>query len=327
MEDKTLNEVYDEVLGKGPAIEDLSAEAPPTGLPDGAYGQEDYSDDAEDGTDPRDPSTELSEEEEDLLGADDEFEDEEVDDDEYEDIPERLVEAGRTANLSERDIIELSETHPEALEALARSQEAAAVIPRAPQQSVAKETPADETPAEGFQPLKLDLTEDDREELGERSVTIIDSLVKKVNELGSKVQETGQATAEIRQQTTEERNRGIDDVFDKMSDDIPGLGKLSSGLSDEEKANRIFAAKTAHAAMQAYGNLTLEQALTKGASALRGDETKVKAKLVADLNRNKKRFISRGRGQKRGTPRKSVDERAVEAISNVLDDPKYHSHN
>ena len=325
MEDKTLNEVYDEVLGKGPAIEELSPEAPPAGQPDGAYSQEDYSDDAEDGTDPRDPSTELSEEEEDLLGADDEFEDEEVDDEEYEEIPERLLEAGRIANLSERDIVELSESHPEALEALARTQEAVVATP-IPQQSVVKEAPANETPVEGFQPLKLDLTEDDRDELGERSVTIIDSLVKKVNELGSQVQKNGQTTAAIQQNSIEDKNRGIDEHFDKLSKDIPGLGKLAAGLTADEKANRIFAAKTAHAAMQSYGGLTLEQALTKGASALRGDETKVKAKLVADLERNKKRFTSRGRGQKRGTPRKSVDERAVEAISKVLDDPKYGSH-
>jgi hypothetical protein len=316
-----LNEVYNQVLGEGPAIEEQEAGAPPVGTQDGAYSQEDYGDDAEDGTDPRDPST-MQEAEE--LQDTDEYEEEEVDDDEYEEIPVRLVEAGRAANLSERDIIELSETHPEALEALARAQEKPTPSPAPPQQNVRQEDQTQEPPAEGFEPLKLDFTEDDRDELGERSMSIINKLVDKVNTLGSKVAEQSNVTQGIQEQSVQAKIQAVDNTFDGLAEEIPALGSASN-LTEDQRANRIFAFGAAREAMRAYGNLTMEQALTIGANALRGQQTdtQVKAKIISDLNKNKKRFINRGRGQRKAKPRKSVEERALEAINGVLDDPKY----
>jgi hypothetical protein len=320
-----LNEVYEEVLGTGPALEEVEdAGAAPAGKGDAAYSQEDYGDDTEDGIDPRDASTAIEDK-----GAveteDEEFESEEVDDEEYEDIPERLVEAGRAGNLSERDIIELSETHPEVLEALARAQEAQPAAPPQQQKSVQKET-TQEAPAGSFEPLKLDFDDDDMDELGERSVKIISTLVDKVNSLGSQVAEQGQATKGVLEQGVQDKIRAIDETFDTMCEDIPALGATAT-LTADQKANRVFAFNAARAAMGAYGDMSLEQALTVGANALRGQQTdtQVKAKIISGLNKNKKRFISRGRGQKKAPPRKSVDERALESINRVLDDPKYHS--
>jgi hypothetical protein len=322
-----LNELYTEVLGNGPALEEKEdAGAPPSGTEDEAYGQEDYSDDADDGTDPRDKSTQKLDDEEGLLGTDDEeFEEQDVDDGEYEEVPDRLVQAGRAANLSDRDIVELSETHPEALEALANAQEAM-IHADTPHQKKSVNVPKEDSPkpAGSFEPLKLDFTEDDRDELGERSMSIINTLVDKINVLGGKVAEQGEATETIQQQSHAEKIRAIDDHFDGLAKEIPGLGK-SDSLTATEIANRKFAFGAAREAMRAYGNLTMEQALTAGANALvgQGKDTRVKAKIISDLNKNKKRFISRGKSRKKSTPRKTVDERALEAINGVLDDPKY----
>jgi hypothetical protein len=324
MDMNELNAVYEEVLGTGPELQDEPG-APPAGAQDGAYSQEDYSDDAEDGTDPRDTSTQVEEEVRDYIEDEEPFEAEEVDDEEYEEIDPRLVEAGRNANLSERDIIELSESHPEALEALARAQEQAFVKPQQSQpQNAKQEAPVQEPPVEGFEPLKLDFTEDDRDEMGERSINIINTLVDKVNQLSSKVASQEETTQTIQQQTDADRIRAIDEQFDSMAEEIPGLGH-SDSLTAEQKANRRFAFGAAREAMNTYGAMSIEKALVIGANSLRGQMTdaQVKAKLVSDLNKNKKRFIARGRGQRKTNPRKSVDERALEAIGKVLDDPKY----
>ena len=319
-----LNEVYDKVLGIGPAIEEVEdAGAAPAGKGDAAYSQEDYGDATEDGTDPRDASTEI-EDEEPVDTEDEEFESEDVEDEEYEDIPPRLVEAGRAANLSERDIIELSETHPEALEALARAQEVQQVAPPPRQKSAQKET-TQEAPAGSFEPLKLDFDDDDMDELGERSIKIINTLVDKVNSLGAQVAEQGQATKGVLEQGVQDKIRAIDDTFDTMVGDIPALGNTAT-LNADQRANRVFAFNAARAAMGAYGDMSLEQALTIGANALRGQQTdtQVKAKIIAGLNKNKKRFIARGHGQRKATPHRTVEERSIEAINRVLDDPKYH---
>jgi hypothetical protein len=319
-----LNNIYEEVLGTGPALEDeKDAGAPPAGKKDGAYSQEDYSDDAEDGTDPRDDSTLIEEEDGDGVETDDLDEGQEVD--EYEDIPSHLVEAGRAANMSDDDIRDLAETHPEALEALASAQESQNQQAAPPPKQSVKQTQTEEKPAGGFEPLKLDFTEDDRDELGERSISIINTLVDKVNTLGSQVAEQNETTRGIQERGVQEQIREIDNTFDGMSEEIPSLGTTAT-LTADQKANRVFAFNAARAAMQAYGNMPIEQALAVGANALKGQQTEnqVKAKLVSDLNKNKKRFVNRGRARKRSAPRKSVDERAVEAIGKVLDDPKYH---
>jgi hypothetical protein len=321
-----LNAVYEQVLGEGPVLEDEQTGAPPAGAQDGAYSQEDYGDDAEDGTDPRDDSTLDEDAVKEYIEDDEPFEGEEVDDEEYEEVPARLVEAGRNANLSERDIVELAETHPEALEALARSQEQAYVTAQpTQQQSVEVKEAQTEPTAGGLEPLKLDFDEDDREEMGERSIKIINTLVDKVNLLAGKVSEQQETTQTIKQQSDADRIRVIDETFDEMAEEIPGLG-MSSTLTAEQKANRRFAFGAAREAMTTYGNMSIEQALTIGANAVRGQmtDTQVKAKLVSDLNKNKKRFTARAKGRRRTEPRKSVDDRAIDAISKVLNDPKYH---
>lgn len=321
-----LNEVYNEVLGEGPALEEDPAGAPPSGRADGAYGQEDYSDDADDGTDPRDASTELESGEGGDITEEEELDTEkEPDDEEFEDIPERLLEAGRIANIAERDIIELSETHPEVLEALARSQEVTSKVAIETVKS-AKEEVAGKKTSDGFEPVTLDLSDEEKEDFGEGALKVIGTLVGKVNELGQQVSSQQQTTQVIAAQSEQEQVRQIDTFFDSVAKDIPTLGK-SDSLTAEQKQQRQYAFKIARGSMQAFGNtLTVQEALAIGVNALRGQmsNTQVKAKIVSELAGNKKRFTMRGSSRKRtGSSKKSVEERSLEQINRVLDDPKY----
>jgi hypothetical protein len=325
-----LNDVYQQILGDGVAIQDDGDDntGKSTGPVDQAYVQEDYSDDAEDGTDPRDPSTFQEEEDGEERVLDDEEAD--IDDDgeadldgeEYEEIPQYLIDAGRRANIADDEIVEIAEKHPEVLEALARSHESRGYQPLK-EQPKAQDEPK-RTPLKGYEPLKLELSEDEREEFGEQATGVIDSLVKRVNELGEKVHEQGSVTQSFQKESTNQKIQQIDTVFDELSKEIPALGKASS-LTDEQKANRIFAFNSARASIQAYGDMPIREALAKGANALRGQqtETEVKKKLIRDLDKNKKRFSPRPRGQRRPGAKRSVEQRALASINKILDSDEY----
>lgn len=327
---ESLNKVYNEILGAGPAIQDESLSKGGRREVDGAYVDEDYSDDAGDGKDPREEDA--FEEDEDLVGGtgsdddDDVAEDDgdEMDDtdDGYEEIPDRLVQAGRQANLADDVIVELSETHPETLEALARAQEAAAA--RTQQTNQRQTTQEDKAPAAdrgtGFKPIELDLSDEDEDEMGPRAVKLIKTLADQVNKLGGQVNEHNNSLNSVQQQSQSERIRQIDSYFDTLADDIPDLGKTGS-LTERQKQNRIFAFKTARNAMESYGISNDEEALAMGAKALKGQKTEaqVKQRLIQDLDKNKKRFTARGHSRQRPDKKMSVEQRAMAAINRVLD--------
>jgi hypothetical protein len=323
-----MNSVYNEILGEGPAIEDGDA-GKGAGRSDDAYAEEDYSGESGDGIDPRDDSTlnddddtNTDDDDNDYLGTDDDGDtddDDGTDDDGTEEIDERWVKAGRVANLGDDAIAELAESRPEALEALARAQEAAAVRQKPNATQDADET--DDTKDGGFKPLEFKFDEDDEEEMGSKALKVIRSLEAKVNELGGRLQDQQEGLGNIHRQSQSEKVRQIDLHFDKLAKEIPELGKTGS-LTDKQKQNRIFAFKSASNAMQVYGDLSDEDALTMGARALLGTKTKNQAKndLIRDLDRNKKRFTARGHSRQRPSKRKSVEERAMEALNRKLDE-------
>ena len=326
-----LNKVYNEILGAGPEIQDDSVETGGSRKVDGAYVNEDYSDDAGDGKDPReddafDEDDDLdsgtgSDDDDDDVAEDDGDEKDDVDDGD-EEIPDRLVQAGRQANLADDVIVELAETHPETLEALARAHEAAAArFQQTNQRQTVQEDKTQTVNREtGFEPIKLDLSDEDEDEMGPRAVKLIKTLADQVNKLGGQVNEHNNSLNSVQQQTQSERIRQIDSYFDNLSDDIPDLGKTGS-LTERQKQNRIFAFKTARNAMESYGISNDEEALAMGAKALKGQKTdaQVKQRLIQDLDKNKKRFTARGHSRQRSDKKMSVEQRAMAAINRVLD--------
>jgi hypothetical protein len=323
-----LNEVYKEILGEGePLVEEVAEEATGTNQVDGAYVEEDYTDDAGDGDDPREKQDDdlLSDGEDDDDGYDDDDGvDDDGDDDDGEEVPQRLVEAGLQANLSDDAITELLETRPEVLEAMARAFEVKTVIPESNSDSKEKNLKGNEENLDGFKPIKFDFDEDEIEEMGSKAVGIIGELTKTVNELGKKVENQSQTVGNVEKQREVEQIRQIDAVFDELSKDVPELGQTAS-LSEKEKQNRIFAFRAASAASEVFGETDMKKVLAIGANALKGQQTeaRVKEKLISDLDKRKKQFIGRGKSRKKPERKKSVEERAMSAINRVLDSSDY----
>ncbi|MHC4332613.1 MAG: hypothetical protein ACYSUV_02545 [Planctomycetota bacterium] len=332
---KDLDALYTEILGEGEPLKEDSDSDGNIAVGDGAYGQEDYSDEAGDGEDPREQEDEdLGYEDEDELFEDEASEEEDADEDgddgageeadEYEEeIPQRLVDAGRQANLSDDAIVELAETRPEALEALARSQEVLGGQQR--QKSVQQDASQQDTKksSTGFKPLELELSSEDEEEMGSKAVSMIKELTNTVNELGGKLDQVGGSLGNVQKQTQMERIRQIDAHFDSLSDEVPELGQTSR-LSNAERQNRVFVVETARQAMQVYG-VTDQEALAMGVKALKGQksEASVKQKLLGDLDKNRTRFTARARSRKRPEKKRTTRDRAMEQINRILDSDEY----
>lgn len=336
-EEKGLDEVYNEILGEGDSVEDKSGSVAGG---DPAYMDEDYSDDAGDGEDPRDKTTEKDAEDKDVetdenpesddTDESEDYDDQDDDDEDEELIPEHLVEAGRNASLSDDLIVELAESQPHVLEALAKTQEearkaaAAAAKLEGAEQKDGLDKP--EKKANSIEKLEVDFGEDD--EFSPTAKKAVQSLVDQVNSLTEKLNTHDQSFGEIQQQRQAEGTRRIDAYFDSVAEEIPALGKAET-LNQEQTEARLFAFRVARGAQQTMEGLSDEDALAIGVNALKGQftEQQVRTKVVADLNKQKKRFTARpkGRRQVSGKKGKSVEDRALGAINKILDDPAYHS--
>lgn len=332
-----LNAIYDSVLGKG---EPVGSAGRITGS-DGAYDQEDYSDDAGGGEDPRDEQAKNSEDlehNEDDAGMDDELDaaeeaksDESSDDDDTveEEIPMRLVEAGRRANLADDVIVELAETKPHVLEALARSQEEALRISGRNRTDEVEDAALQggKKSEKSLGKIELNLDEEDEFDFSPKAKKVIEELVGRVNALTGIIETHDESFERFQKQSQAEGSRRIDEFFDRVSKDVPLLG-TSKALTKEQKDARLFAYRVAIGTQQAYnGQIGDEEALAIGVNALKGQltEQQVKAKIVSDLDRNKKRFMARPKGRRQSTDgrHKSIEERSLAAIDKVLNDPKY----
>jgi hypothetical protein len=326
-----LNAVYNSILGGG---EPLTAEddARSAGLGDEAYLQEDYSDDEGSGQDPRDESTLKNEDETELddetVDAQDAEKEAGTDDSEEEElIPDHLVAAGRAARLDDKTIIELAETRPEILEALAAAQESArrAVIPQT--QDKAKDTEKKEDALDPI-PDDLGMDDEDYDDLSPKVKNTLKQLADRVNKLTETVTQQSQGIGQIQQKAQQEAIRKVDEFFDKQTKELPQLG-VSAKLTQEQADARLYAFRIARGAQQAFGGtLSDEDALMIGVNALKGQmkDSQLKAKLVSDLNKNKKRFTSRYRGRAGNETKLTAEERAMSEINRILDDPNYKSH-
>jgi hypothetical protein len=326
----SLNEVYDSILGKGTPLDGTGGKSAGR---DTAYDDEDYSDDSGEGIDPREDDS--TEEEDAKDSTEDQTEDELLDDDSddqeedsgEEPIDDRLVEAGRRANLSDEEIVELAETKPSVLEALAKAQESAARISQPNGEERPPVEPKKKAGEGKLKKLELDLSDADELDFSPKAKEVIEQLVKHVNELTGTLESHDKNFEVVQEQTRREGSRRIDAFFDEAAKAMPLLGN-SQKLDSKHKEARLFAWRVAMGTQQAYGGkLSDEEALTIGVNALKGQltETQVKSKIVSDLNKNKNRFIARPKGRRpiQGGQSKSAEDRAMDAINRIMDDPKY----
>ncbi len=325
-----LDKVYDNILGEsGESIATAEPEEKADAKGDPAYKEPAYDgQDGDDGVDPRDPSTKPDEDE----PEDDEDEGEgepegEAEAEEYEDIPDELVTAGRRAGFTDEEIIDLDAEQPKVLKALAAAQKKA--IGPVQEKKAPEEPKPDEKPAKKPESLELkfDLPGLD-EELSQVAGPVqeaFNKLLSRVSELESGLGKTQESVAGVEKGRQAEMFRQVDVFFDKQAEQLPELGTFGE-LEQSHVDARMYAWNIANDLITASkGKTGLQEALKIGVNALRGQvsETKLKARVVSDLNKRKRKFSPRPRGRRRGDKPKGEEERGMAAINEVLDDPKY----
>lgn len=328
-----LNKTYDEILGQGePVVATEDPKEPAKGDP--AYSDPDYSGQGGgDKVDPRDPSTfpEKKDGEPEPEPNDNEPEGSEENTEEYEDIPDELVAAGRQAGFSDEEIIDLDATNPAALKALAKAYK------QATGPEVKKAAPAEPKAAADAEPekkaeelaLNLDLAglDDELSRVAGPVQDVVTKLIKRVADLSDELGKTRNVVDAGEQHRQAEGIRQIDAFFDSQAKEVPGLG-TSGKLTETETDARIYAWRIAKAMVNdSNGELVMGEALKIGVNALKGQttEVKLKARLASDLNKRKHKFTARPRGSRRTDKdsAKTEKERGMAAIGEVLDDPKY----
>lgn len=335
MDMSKLNTVYDAILGQGDPVvtEDGEPEAPAKGDP--AYVNPDYSGERGDKIDPRDPTTLPKKDDEPEPEPDEDIEPEGSEEvtEEYEDIPDELVAAGRQAGFSDEEIIDLDATNPAALVALAKAykqatgpQPAAKAAPAEPTEPV-PDTKAKAKAEELALTLDLAGLDDELSRVAGPVQDVVNKLIRQVADLKDKLDKTN-ITVDAGEKSREaEGNRQIDVFFDNVAEQVPELG-TSGKLTETQTGARIYAWRIAKAIVNdSGGQVTMPEALQVGVNALKGQtkEVKLKARLASDLNKRKKQFTARPRGSRNrsGVPQQTEEQRGVAAVSKVLDDPKY----
>lgn len=219
---------------------------------------------------------------------------------EYEDIPDDLVAIGRKHNLSDEQIVKLSEETPEVLEALAAAELKLAALP---QDEKKEDTQKTKTAEDG-----LDISLDG---LDDKSKAIFEKVVSELKEVKGKIAKT-----EVERQ--QESDRLIDKVFDSV-ENVPDIGKTKT-LTDEQFAIRKGVWGIA-ASFQHMGGGTTEECLKKAVEAYANQDGKnAEESLRRKVNKSKKRFTARPGGQKSKGPKKSQEERALDVIDEKFDE-------
>lgn len=332
MDMNELNKTYDEILGAGePVVATEEPKEPAKG--DAAYGNLDYSGQSGDKVDPRDPSTfpEKKDDEPEPEPDDNEPEGSVKDTEEYEDIPDELVAAGRQAGFSDEEIIDLDATNPAVLTALVKAYKQATGPEVKKAAQVEPKAVADTEPKKKDEELALNLDlaglDDELSRVAGPVQDVVTKLIKQVADLKDDLGKTRNVVDAGEQHRQAEGIRQIDAFFDSRAKEVPELGK-SGELTETETDARIYAWRIAKAMVNdSNGELAMGEALKVGVNALRGqtNEVKLKARIASDLNKRKKQFTARPRGSRRtgGGSAKTEKERGMAAIDEVLDDPKY----
>ena len=233
-------------------------------------------------------------------------------------IPDNLTKAGRAYGLTDETIIDLSENHPDALEAMARSYE------RLQAGSLIGPAPGQAPPKQPELPKPMDRISVDVSALDEDAGKTIKGMESTVNKLVDANNELRKELFAVRgglqtTQATEQARRVsyIDSLFDKVAE-FPELGKTTA-LSTDQKALRGDVYDMAIRWQRRSGG-SFEDSLEKAATGFRGlygrgapPENKERD-VVSKLNRRKTKFTARPTGQKTTQRFASSDEKAMAVL-------------
>jgi len=306
---QALSEKYDEIFGKVPALPDDSRDDPEN--------NPEY--------DELTRAEEAKEEDTEVLETESEEASEPAgDEDEYEEIPDDLVEAARAYGFTDQEIVRLAEDSPKTLEALAEAHKNYITAVKAKQVPPSVKTEAEKASPQEQKKEKLEYLEvGNLEDFDEGAQQVIKSLVKshnklidqlnKVNEQVSSVDEKTKTFEAAQQQQFETY---IDGLFDAI-DDVPQIGK-SSSLTPQQDKTRQEIYNTAVMFQRISGG-TIEDNLIKAVKAFKGiyAPKNVESDVIKKLNANKKRFTARPRRPKATKQYASEEERVLSVMDEV----------
>lgn len=348
---KDLESIYKEVIGgpapaaatesDSPSDEGDSSEAPASkSVGDKAYKQPKY-----DGTSgERDPREDFIEDEGDdkpWQEGDPEPEDEgdskkskksskpEGKEDDFEPIPDHLVEAGRLNGLSDDEIVKLAEDNPRYLEVLARNVADLRSISKSgvPPKEEDKKAEADkkETLPDANFEFDEDLADESTVKMAKYIKSVVPSLTKKIEALEGQLKAQEQDLGGVKEVARAEAIRRVDGYFDQRVADLPVLGETKT-LTQSQKEARIAVHATAMMLQKGSdGKIGDEQALSMSIDMFRGriTDSKSKAKLISDLSARKQKFTARpSHGKKplleRQSGKQSEEDRVLEVVEEHL---------
>ena len=171
--------------------------------------------------------------------------------------------------------------------------------------------------------MELDLTEldldPDVEQLIKKLESGFNKMADRVTQLQQSQQDGKGDVESLKASAQQQANQRVDSFFDSVSEDVPALGNTKKGLSKAEVEARQYCHSIAHAVQGAQG-ITDAEAFKIGVNALKGQvtESKLKAKLIGDINNQKKRFTSRPKGRKTrevATAKETPQEKGVRIIA------------
>lgn len=327
---KELSQTYSKIFQGGTAEKPAKSGSKQR---DTAYEEPDYSGEGSDGVDPRDPSTFKEEddktekpqpepENEDLeTEPEGEGEDDKTKEDDFEEIPERLVAAGRRRGYSDEKIVKLAEDSPEVLEDLADLMEMATIgqdfKPSAEPQTKPEEKAEEVKQVEKIH-LDTDLIEagDDVKSVIKKLESGYNSMVDRVNELQGKTKAHDESLESFTTRQQQDYVRQVDTYFDQASKDYPELGK-----SGQLSADQVEFRQKVHddaVALAASGNRSMGEAFEFVLNSYKGQqgEKHTKERLRKDLETRKKQHTARPSHRKESSSNTSPESRAMEAIEN-----------
>ena len=187
-------------------------------------------------------------------------------DEEYEDIPDELVAAGRQAGYSDEEIIDLDKDNPAVLEALARAHKAKGPEPEAKAKPEPKPEPDKKPdPKPESLELKFDLPglDDELSQVAGPVQEAFNKLLSRVSQLESGLGETQDSMAGVEKGREAEMFRQVDVFFDNQAEQLPELGNSSKFDQDAVDA-RMYAWNIANDLMTgSQGKIELKEALQR----------------------------------------------------------------
>jgi hypothetical protein len=237
-----------------------------------------------------------------------------VPEEESEPIPSEQVEAGYAAGLTEEVIVQLAETNPAVLKALAefrsRAKEPASV------EEISEEKVEGPTVLEYVKSPELDFKDEKVKDLFAGLVGNQNRLIDQLNQVNQVLHENKMTVLQTQKAESEKFDAFVDNYLDAKVKDCPAIG-LSRSLGGEQLQTRQGIFAIAKVLSKGTWEERLGTALKMWNVQGSGDEAE--RKLAAKLDGQKKKFSPRPGGQKSTKDTRTAQERAMVEFDEIAE--------